>query len=68
VLVTDNILWQGDVVPGFRAEPAHPPESAAIIARYSRRLAADARLATVFLPVGDGVALSVKRGEETPHE
>jgi predicted O-methyltransferase YrrM len=68
VLVTDNILWQGDVVPGFRAEPAHPPESAAIIARYSRRLAADARLATVFLPVGDGVALSVKRDEETPHE
>ncbi len=68
VLVSDNILWQGDVVPGFRAEPAHPAESTAIIARYSRRLAADPRLVTAFLPVGDGVAVSVKRDEEAPDE
>jgi predicted O-methyltransferase YrrM len=68
VLVTDNILWQGDVVPGFRAEPAHSPDSTALIARYSRRLAAHARLATAFLPVGDGVAISVKREEEAPRE
>ena len=68
VLATDNILWQGDVVPGFRAEPAHPPDSTEIIARYSRRLAGNARLATVFLPVGDGVAISVKRDEEAPSE
>ena len=61
VLVSDNILWQGDVVPGFRAEPAHPAGSAAIIARYSRRLAEDPRLVTTFLPVGDGVAVSVRR-------
>jgi predicted O-methyltransferase YrrM len=61
VLVTDNILWQGDVIPGFRAEPAHSAESTAMIARYSARLAADSRLATVFLPVGDGVAVSIKR-------
>jgi predicted O-methyltransferase YrrM len=67
VLVSDNILWQGDVVPGFRAEPAHPADSTAIIARYSRRLAADPRLVTAFLPVGDGVAVSVKRDEE-PHD
>jgi predicted O-methyltransferase YrrM len=63
VLVSDNVLWQGDVVPGFRAEPAHSAESAALVARYSRRLAADRRLATVFLPVGDGVAVSVKRDD-----
>jgi len=63
VLVSDNILWQGDVIPGFRAEPAHSVESTAIITRYSQRLAADPRLATVFLPVGDGVAVSVKREE-----
>ena len=63
VLVSDNILWQGDVVPGFRAEPVHSSESAAIITRYSQRLASDVRLATVFLPVGDGVAVSVKRGD-----
>jgi predicted O-methyltransferase YrrM len=63
ILVSDNILWQGDVIPGFRAEPAHSAESAEIISRYSRRLAADPRLATVFLPVGDGVAVSVKRDQ-----
>ena len=68
VLVSDNILWQGDVIPGFCAEPAHSAESTAIIARYSRRLAADPRLATVFLPVGDGVAVSVRRDEEAPDE
>ena len=66
VLVTDNILWQGDVLPGFRAEPAHSAESTTIITRYSRRLASDPRLATVFLPVGDGVAVSVKRDEGAP--
>jgi predicted O-methyltransferase YrrM len=66
VLVSDNILWQGDVIPGFPAAPAHTAESTAIIARYSRRLAADPRLATVFLPVGDGVAVSVKRENGAP--
>ena len=68
VLVSDNILWQGDVIPGFCAEPAHSAESTAIIARYSRRLAADPRLVTVFLPVGDGVAVSVRRDEDAPDE
>jgi len=28
---------------------------------FSRRLAADPRLDTAFLPVGDGVSISVKR-------
>ncbi len=63
MLLTDNILWQGDVIPGFRAERAHSAESTAIITRFSQRLAADTRLATVFLPIGDGVAVSVKRQE-----
>jgi len=64
MLVSDNILWQGDVIPGFRPEPAHTPESTAVIARYSRRLATDPRIATLFLPVGDGVAVSVRRDRE----
>jgi predicted O-methyltransferase YrrM len=68
VLVTDNMLWQGDVLRGFRAEPAHSAESAAIIMSYSRRLAVNPRLATVFLPVGDGVAVSVRRDEGAPDE
>jgi predicted O-methyltransferase YrrM len=66
VLVSDNLLWQGDVIPGFRAEPAHSAESTIIVARYGQRLAADARLATTFLPVGDGVAVSVKRDDGAP--
>jgi predicted O-methyltransferase YrrM len=61
VLFTDNILWRGDVLPGFRPDAAHAAEIAETISRFSRRLAADARLETTFLPVGDGVALSVKR-------
>ena len=61
ILVSDNILWQGDVLPGFREEPAHSPASATTIIKYSRRLADDPRLETVFLPIGDGVAVSVKR-------
>lgn len=60
VLVTDNILWGGDVVPGFHAEPHHDRESTDAVIAHSRRLAADARLDTVFLPVGDGVAVSVR--------
>jgi len=47
-------------------ESAHSAESTAIITRYSARLAADPRLATVFLPVGDGVAVSAKRHEGAP--
>jgi len=66
VLVSDNILWQGDVIPGFRAEPVHSAESTAIMARYNQRLAADPRLSTVFLPVGDGVAVSVTRDVDAP--
>jgi predicted O-methyltransferase YrrM len=60
LLFTDNVLWRGDVVPGFNAEPVHPPESTAAVSRFSTRLAADARLETTFVPVGDGVALSVR--------
>ena len=66
VLVSDNILWQGDVISGFRAEPVHSAESTAIMARYNQRLAADPRLSTVFLPVGDGVAVSVTRDVDAP--
>ncbi len=61
LLVTDNVLWDGEVVPGFVTHPQNPPEDTAAIAAYNSQLAADARLQTTFLPVGDGVALSIKR-------
>jgi len=61
VLVTDNVLWHGEVVAGF----VHPPErdvnDTDAIRRYNERLAADPRLLTTLLPIGDGVAFSVKR-------
>lgn len=60
LLVTDNVLWGGDVVPGFVDPPAHDQASIRDIAAYNQRLATDRRLHTTFLPVGDGVALSCK--------
>jgi predicted O-methyltransferase YrrM len=63
VLVTDNVLWDGEVVPGFVTTPRRKPEDTAAIAAYNARLAADPRLTVSWLPVGDGVALAVKRLE-----
>ena len=64
ILVTDNILWGGDVIAGFNQEPAHDEASIADVAKHNRRLAADDRLDTVFLPLGDGVAVSVRKKTE----
>jgi predicted O-methyltransferase YrrM len=61
VLVTDNVLWDGEVVPGFVTPPRRQPDDTAAIAAYNRRLAADPRLVTSFLPVRDGLAMSVKK-------
>jgi predicted O-methyltransferase YrrM len=63
VLVTDNVLWDGEVVPGFVTPPRRTPEDTAAIAAYNTRLAADPRLTVSWLPVGDGVALAVKKEE-----
>jgi predicted O-methyltransferase YrrM len=60
MLVTDNVLWDGEVVPGYTDTPHRKPEDTAAIARYNERLASDARLATSWLPVGDGVAVAIK--------
>ena len=62
-LVTDNVLWDGDVVPGFTDTPHKHPDDTAAIARYNQRLSADARLTTSWLPVGDGVAMSIRNGD-----
>lgn len=61
VLVTDNILWDGEVVPGFVSTPRRKSEDTLAIASYSRRLANDTRAYTTFVPVGDGVAVTVKQ-------
>jgi len=62
VLVTDNVLCGGSVVPGFpQLAPRHDPATIDAIAGYNRRLATDTRLLTTILPIGDGVAISLKR-------
>ncbi len=59
VLITDNVLWRGEVVPGFADPPTLPAEATNAIRAYTEQLRAEPRLTTVFLPVGDGVAVSV---------
>ena len=60
VLITDNVIWSGEVIPGYIASPKHRSEDTEAIAAYNRNLAADSRLYTIFLQVGDGAAISIK--------
>ena len=60
LLVTDNVLWDGEVVPGFQKAPTkHPDETRAII-EYNQRVAAHPQLLTSIVPLRDGVSISVK--------
>ncbi len=61
LLVTDNALWRGEVVPGYVERPYYPPEETQAIAAYNERLASNERLLTIVVPVGDGVSIAVKR-------
>ncbi len=65
LLITDNVLWDGDVVPGLATPPKHDAASIAYIREYNERLAQDPRFVTTFLPVGDGVALAYRVKEMT---
>ncbi|MCC7035235.1 MAG: class I SAM-dependent methyltransferase [Acidobacteria bacterium] len=60
VLVTDNVLWSGSVVPGMAPLEDRDPADVAAIAAYNEHLVHDDRFYTVWLPVGDGVAVSTK--------
>jgi predicted O-methyltransferase YrrM len=62
LLVCDNVLWDGEVIPGYVATPQKNPDDTAAIAAFNRRLAADPRLYTSILQVGDGVSVSIKIG------
>jgi caffeoyl-CoA O-methyltransferase len=61
LLITDNVLWDGEVVPNFRPTPARDPAYTRAVAAYNEELAADARLLTTWIPLRDGVTISVKR-------
>jgi predicted O-methyltransferase YrrM len=60
LLVTDNVLWDGEVVPGFASEPAKNADETAAIASYNQRLNGRPDLRTATVPLRDGVAISVK--------
>jgi len=60
VLVTDNVLWSGTVVPGMTPIQDRDPGDVAAIAAYNEHLKHDERFYTVWLPVGDGVAVSTR--------
>ena len=60
LLVTDNVLWDGEVVPGFCPAPRHPEVDTRAIIEYNQRVAAHPDLLTSIVPLRDGVAISVK--------
>lgn len=62
LLLTDNVLWSGDVVQGFNAPPhhRHAGDTQAIVA-YNEQISAHPKLTTSIVPLRDGVAISVKR-------
>ena len=61
LLVTDNVLWDGEVAPGFTTTPARPVEDTRAIADYNERVAAHPALITSIAPLRDGVSISVKK-------
>jgi predicted O-methyltransferase YrrM len=61
LLVTDNVLWDGEVVPGFVERPLRNADDTRAIARYNERITTDPRLMTSIVPLRDGVSISVKR-------
>ncbi|HUC74636.1 MAG TPA: O-methyltransferase [Vicinamibacterales bacterium] len=59
LLVTDNVLWDGKVVPGFITSAADDKDTRAI-AEYNERVATHPALLTTVIPLRDGVSISVK--------
>jgi predicted O-methyltransferase YrrM len=62
LLVTDNVLWSGEVVPGFVEHPRQElVEERRGIEQYNERINTHPDLITSIVPLRDGVALSVKK-------
>jgi predicted O-methyltransferase YrrM len=60
LLITDNVLWDGEVVPGYVATPQKNADDTRAIAEYNERLNAHPHLMTSTIPLRDGVAISIK--------
>jgi predicted O-methyltransferase YrrM len=61
LLITDNVLWDGEVAPGFTDAPQRDPAETRAIAEYNERVASHPELITAIVPLRDGVSISVKR-------
>ena len=61
LLITDNVLWDGEVVPGFIAAPKRNVTDTQAIVEYNQRISRHPQLMTAIVPLRDGVAMSVKR-------
>ena len=61
LLVTDNVLWDGEVVPGFKSKLERSADDTRAIAEYNERLAAHPQLLTATVPLRDGVSISLKK-------
>jgi predicted O-methyltransferase YrrM len=59
LLLADNAFWQGRVLE----EPADP--ASAGVQAFNHALAASEAFLATILPIGDGVAMGVRRGSET---
>ena len=62
LLVTDNVLWNGEVVPGFTNQPQRDAAEARAIAEYNERLNSHPGFITATIPLRDGLAVAVKVG------
>jgi predicted O-methyltransferase YrrM len=60
LLVTDNVLWDGEVVPGYVVPPRRDATDTRAIAEYNQRLSTDPRVSTSVIPLRDGLSVSVK--------
>ena len=61
LLITDNVLWDGEVVPGFIAAPKRDVTETQAIVDYNQRISRHPQLMTAIIPLRDGVAVSVKK-------
>lgn len=65
LLITDNVLWSGEVVPGFATRRTRGAADRQAISEYNERISRHPALMTVIVPLRDGVAVSVRR-RDTP--
>jgi len=61
LLITDNVLWDGEVAPEFTETPHRDAATTRAIVDYNERVASHPQLLTTIVPLRDGVSISVKR-------